>query len=37
MPIEIKRQLMQKLKPEVIQVSDFLGVDLVKKWGYDRV
>lgn len=34
---KIRKKLMTEYKPEVIKISDFLGVDLVKKWGYDNI
>ncbi|BAU65525.1 sulfotransferase [Stanieria sp. NIES-3757] len=37
MPREIKAQLMKKCQPEVIKISELLGVDLVKQWGYDEI
>jgi hypothetical protein len=37
MPREIKAQLMQKFQPEVIKISELLGIDLIKKWGYDKI
>ncbi len=37
MPDPIKVQLMQQYKPEVIQISKLLGIDLVTKWGYDTL
>ncbi|AFZ34987.1 sulfotransferase [Stanieria cyanosphaera PCC 7437] len=37
MPKEIKIQLMKKFQPEVIRISELLGVDLVKQWGYDEI
>ncbi|MBE9167809.1 sulfotransferase [Pleurocapsales cyanobacterium LEGE 06147] len=36
-PIEIKQELMQKFKPEVLKISDLIGVNLEKQWGYDRI
>ena len=37
MPEEIKVQLMQQYRGEVEKVSALLGIDLVSKWGYDRL
>lgn len=37
MPTEIKIQLMKKLEPEVVKISQLLGMDLIKKWGYDKI
>ncbi|MGF1590850.1 MAG: sulfotransferase [Pleurocapsa sp.] len=37
MPEEIKVQLMQQYQPEVIKISELLGIDLVTKWGYDTL
>lgn len=37
MPKEIKTQLMQQYKPQVEQISELIDVDLVTKWGYDKV
>ena len=33
---EIRDELMKTFKPEVVKISQFIGVDLEKKWGYDR-
>jgi hypothetical protein len=33
----LRQELMCKYKPEVIKISDFLGIDLVKRWKYDEV
>ncbi|HKY60473.1 MAG TPA: hypothetical protein VJP59_05620 [Gemmatimonadota bacterium] len=32
-----RRELAARFKPEVIRLSEVLGVDLVEKWGYDQV
>lgn len=37
MPEQIKIQLMQQYKPEVIKISELLDIDLVTKWGYDTL
>ena len=37
MPEEIKTKLKQQYQPQVIQISELLGVDLVTKWGYDTL
>ncbi len=37
MPEQIKMQLMQQYKPEVIKISELLDIDLVTKWGYDTL
>ncbi|MDJ0690515.1 MAG: sulfotransferase [Xenococcaceae cyanobacterium MO_188.B32] len=37
LPIKIREQLMQKFKPEVLKMSQLLGVDLEQKWGYDKL
>lgn len=37
MPEEIKIKLMQQYKPEVIETSELLGIDLVTRWGYDTL
>lgn len=34
---QLRRKLMQQYKPEVEKTSDLLGIDLVKKWGYDNI
>ena len=34
---EIRDRLMRSFKPEVLKISDLLGVDLEKKWGYDKL
>jgi len=33
----LRTKLMVKYKPEVVKISKFLGIDLVKKWGYDQI
>jgi len=33
----LRSELMQKYKFEVVELSNFLNVDLVKKWGYDKI
>jgi hypothetical protein len=30
-------ELRERFKPEVVQLSDYLGRDLVSEWGYDRI
>jgi len=30
-------ELRRRFKPEVVQLSDYLGRDLVSEWGYDRI
>ncbi len=37
MPDEIKIRLMQQYQPQVEQISELIGVDLVTKWGYDNL
>ncbi len=37
MPEEIKTKLRQQYQPQVVQISELLGVDLVTKWGYDTL
>ncbi len=37
MPEEIKTKLMQKYQPQVAQISELIGVDLVTKWEYDTL
>ena len=32
-----KGELMQRFKPEVEKLSDFLKKDLVSEWGYDKI
>ena len=34
---ELKQQLMQKYKLEVLKTSELIGVDLAKRWGYDCI
>ncbi len=34
---ELRLELARKLKPDVIELGEFLGIDLAKKWSYDRV
>ncbi|MEL6440622.1 MAG: sulfotransferase [Cyanobacteria bacterium J06621_8] len=36
-PEEMKLKLMQKYQPEVAQVSELIGIDLEKVWGYDSL
>lgn len=33
----LRDKLMRRYKQEVVKISDFLGIDLVKKWGYDQI
>ena len=37
MPEEIETKLRQQYQPQVVQISELLGIDLVAKWGYDTV
>ena len=37
MPEAIKRRLMQQYQPQVQQISELIGVDLITKWGYDTL
>ncbi len=37
MPEDIKLELMEKYLPQVQQVSELIGIDLVKKWQYDKL
>ncbi|MEL6578294.1 MAG: sulfotransferase [Cyanobacteria bacterium J06621_12] len=37
MPEEIKTQLMEQYRPEVVKISELLGLDLISKWGYDNL
>ena len=37
MPTEIKQDLMQKYQPQVVKISELTGIDLVTKWGYDKL
>lgn len=34
---EFRRELMTEFKPEVVKISELLGIDLVKLWNYDRI
>ena len=34
---ELRMELMQKFKSEVVNFSETIGTDLVKKWGYDNI
>ena len=34
---ETRNRLMQKLKPEVLKISQLTGIDLEQRWGYDNV
>lgn len=36
-PDDIKLKLMKDFKPEVLKVSELLGIDLEKRWGYDNI
>ncbi|MEM6611805.1 MAG: sulfotransferase [Cyanobacteria bacterium P01_C01_bin.72] len=36
-PEEIKTQLRQQYRPEVVKISELLGLDLLAKWGYDNL
>lgn len=35
--LEFRGQLLAKFGPEVLRLGDILGVDLVKKWGYENI
>ena len=35
MPEEIETKLRQQYQPQVVQISELVGIDLVAKWGYD--
>ena len=37
MPDEIKTQLMEQYRPEVVKISELLDLDLISKWGYNRL
>lgn len=37
MPEEIRTKLMQQYQPQVEQIADLIGVDLMTKWEYDTV
>lgn len=37
LPTETRNQLMLKLKPEVLKVSQLVGIDLEQRWGYDNI
>ena len=37
MPEDIRLKLMQEYYPQVTQISDLIGVDLVAKWQYDKL
>jgi hypothetical protein len=34
---ELRLELARKLKPDVLELSDLLGIDLAKKWSYDKI
>ncbi len=34
---ELKLYLMQKFQPEVSKISELIGMDLLKKWGYENI
>ena len=34
---ELRLQLARELKPDVLELSELLGIDLAKKWSYDQV
>ena len=37
MPESIRLELMQQYKPQVRQISELTGIDLVTKWGYENL
>ena len=37
MPDEIKTQLMEQYRPEVVKISELLDLDLISKWGYKDI
>ena len=37
MPEEIKTQLMEQYRPEVVKISELLDLDLISKWGYNHL
>lgn len=37
MPEELKLELMRKYQPEVVKISELIGVDLEAVWGYDAL
>ena len=37
MPDEIKTQLMEQYRPEVVKISELLDLDLILKWGYKDI
>jgi hypothetical protein len=34
---ELRLQLARELKPDVLELSELLGIDLAKKWSYDQI
>jgi len=34
---EFRKELMRRFKPEVEKTSEFLNINLVRKWGYDEI
>lgn len=34
---QLKHELMKTFKPEVLKTSELIGVDLEKRWGYDKI
>jgi hypothetical protein len=34
---ELRLQLATELKPDVLELSELLGIDLAKKWSYDQI
>jgi hypothetical protein len=37
LPEEMKIKLMEQYKEEVVRVGELIGIDLTRKWGYDRL
>ena len=37
MPEDIELKLMQEYYPQVVQISELIGVDLITKWQYDKL
>jgi len=33
---QLRKKLMMQYKPQVVEISSLLNIDLVKKWGYDK-
>jgi hypothetical protein len=34
---ELRLELARKLKPDVLELGELLGIDLARKWSYDQI